>query len=144
MPDGSMYSEMPKSESPKMGKRRNQNFWWFGFQHVPISDGNMSAIGTFLFWQFWPKPNNFGPNCPKPEWFMSKIQTKLFSLGLKSSNWTIMSKIQTSLAFRRSKTSEIQMKLIGFWTLSEKAKLKIGEKKVPPNWVWHCYEFGSD
>ena len=31
-----MFSEMPKSECRKSGKRRNRNKWWFVFQHVRI------------------------------------------------------------------------------------------------------------
>ena len=56
---------------------------------------NLSEIGTFGYQQFGPKPNNFGPICPKSKRFMSEIRTKLFGLGFKNSNRTIISEIQT-------------------------------------------------
>ena len=65
---------MPKSESPKLGKRRNWKFWWFGFQHVPIPD-----VWAYETCQFCPKTERvrFGllsPNCTKSEQFSSDFR----------------------------------------------------------------------
>ena len=96
IPKNITYSGMSKSERSKLGKLWNLNKCWFGFRQVPISDvrdikfpRNMFEIRTVGYWRFGPKQNNFGPNCPKSEWFMSESQTKSFSLDLESSNRTV-------------------------------------------------------
>ena len=72
-------NEMPISEHPKSGKRRNWNFWWFGFWNVHISDvwalWNMQILSenrTRLVWAFKPQ--------------LSKIWMILFGLSLMSEN----------------------------------------------------------
>ena len=89
---------MSKSECPKTGKRQNPNFWWFEFQHVPISDVRALKLLGFICLNVG-NPNNF-------HWildvFCPKIEQTYYS-------WD----------FRRQKLLEIQTKLFGFQTLSE-------------------------
>ena len=70
---------MPKSKCPKLGKRQNQNFWWLGFRHVPISDVCPKT-----------EPVRFGLlslNCPKSEQFW----TYFVRIGLYVQKWNILS-----------------------------------------------------
>ena len=44
-----MYSRAPKSERSDFSARSKPNFYWFGFQDVPISDVRALKIGLKLF-----------------------------------------------------------------------------------------------
>ena len=75
--------ERPKLENAEIGKRRNRKTPKSEnaeIQVLRVGSGlkisiNVSKNQTFGNRQFELKPNNFGPNCPKNEHFMSKIPT---------------------------------------------------------------------
>ena len=126
------YGGMPKSERPKSGKRQNQNFCWFGFRHVPISDAwalkfprNLSEIGTFSYQQFGLKLSNFGPNCPKSEPFSWDF-IRFWAFVEKRAVCPIC--LFNSLAFRRSKMAKSKQNCSDFGQCPNNEPSGIGPK----------------
>ena len=78
-----MYSECPKSEHPKTGKRWNLNFWQFEFRHNQFLNVRDLKNHTTAVWKlnihFLDSIFRFGvlrPSCLKSGRFMSEIQRK--------------------------------------------------------------------
>ena len=109
------------------------------------SDFGTFEIGAFGYRWFGPKPNDFGSNCPR-------IQTKSFSLGLKTPNQTFCRTTKCFVsAFGLQRFKSIQTKLFGFrtvskyWTIWNWAKSrssKIRECSDFGRWLYRWVESG--